>query len=70
LASSALGRFGLRCVQRLERNPRWRHLILDEREIDREARISEKARCRAQELAQKRAAKMRALARKRAAKTR
>ena len=69
-ASSALGRFGLRCVQRLERNPRWRHLILDEREIDREARISEKARGRAQELAQKRAAKAQALARKRAAKTR
>ena len=34
MASSALGRFGLGCVQRLERNPRWRHLILDGREID------------------------------------
>src|SRR4030095_11347155 len=69
-ASSSLGRLGWHQAQRLERSPRWRHLILDEREIDREARISEKARGRAQELAQKRAAKAQALARKRAVKTR
>ena len=69
-ASSALGRLGWHQVHRLERSPRWRHLILDDREIEREARISEKARGRAQELAQKRATKAQALARKRAVKTR
>jgi hypothetical protein len=69
-ASSAFGRLGLQQLQRIERNPRWRHLILDEREIDREARVLEKARSRAQQLADKRAAKADALARKRAEKIR
>jgi hypothetical protein len=69
-ALSVFGRFGLRQLHRMERDPRWRHLILDEREIDREARESGKARIRAQELARKRAAKAQALAQKRAEKVR
>jgi hypothetical protein len=69
-ARSALGRFGLRQLQRMERDPRWRHLILDEREIDREAREQDKLRIRGMELSRKRAAKAQALAKKRAAKVR
>ena len=61
---------GLRQIQRGEHSLRWRHLILHEREIDKDARILEKARLRAQELAQKRAVKAAALARKRARKAR
>jgi len=64
------GEIGLRQLQRIERDPRWRHLILDEREIDREARELDKTRIRALELARKRSAKARALAKKRAEKTR
>ena len=67
-APSVFGRFGLRQLHRIERDPRWRHLVLDEREIEREARALGKARLRAQELARQRATKALALARKRAAK--
>jgi hypothetical protein len=69
-ARSTLGRAGLLQVERLLRNPRWRHLILDEREIQRDARVRAKAHVRAQELTHKREAKQLALARKRAQKTR
>jgi hypothetical protein len=67
-AVTALGRFGWRQFQNLERSPRWRHLVLDEREIDREARETAKARLKEQEHERIRAAKQEALARKRAAK--
>jgi hypothetical protein len=69
-APSVLGQIGLRQMQRLERSLRWRHLVLHEREIDKDARILEKARLRAQELAEKRATKAAALAKKRAGKVR
>jgi hypothetical protein len=69
-ARSAFGRFGLRQLQRMERDRRWRHLILDEREIEREAREQDKLRIREMELARKRAAKAQALAKKRAEKVR
>lgn len=65
---STFGRFGLRQLQRLERNARWRHLILDEREIERQTREHENERIRAVELAARRDAEERALARKRDAK--
>ena len=68
--ATAFGRLGWRQIQRLERSPRWHHLLLDEREIVRDARVAAKALVRAQELSQKRAAKQRALAEKRAAKAR
>jgi hypothetical protein len=67
-AVSALGQFGWRQFQKLERSPRWRHLILDEREISREARETAKAQLREQEHSRLRAAKQQALAAKRAAK--
>jgi hypothetical protein len=67
---SAFGRLAWLQLQRLERDPRWRHLILDEREIVRESRVMTKARLKEQELSRKRAAKQMALARKRAAKSR
>jgi hypothetical protein len=66
----AFGRIGWLQIQRLERSPRWRHLVLDEREIVRDARVTAKAEIRAQDLSRKRAAKARALAEKRAAKVR
>jgi hypothetical protein len=69
-APSTLGKLGWLQVQRLERNPRWRQLILDEREIARETRVMAKAQIRQQDLMRKRAAKHLALAKKRAAKTR
>jgi hypothetical protein len=69
-APSAFGRFGLRQMQRIEHHPRWRHLILDAREHERETREQAKARVKMAELSKKRAAKQTALARKRAAKAR
>jgi hypothetical protein len=68
--AGAFGRLGWRQIQRLERSPRWRHLVLDEREIVRDGRVAAKALVRAQDLALKRAAKQRALSEKRAAKAR
>jgi hypothetical protein len=65
---TAFGRMGWRQLQRVERSTRWRHLMLDEREIEREARVSAKAHVRAEELAHKRAAKQQALVERRAAK--
>ena len=67
-APSALGRFGLRQMQRLQHHPRWRYLILDAREHEREGREQQKARIRMEELMRKRAAKKLALVTKRAAK--
>ena len=67
-APSAFGRFGLQQMQRLEHHPRWRRLILDARECERESREQEKARVRTQQLTRKRLAKQLALATKRAAK--
>ena len=67
---SAFGKFAWLQVQRLERNPRWRHIVLDEREIARDARVMAKAQLRAQDLMRKREAKQLALSKKRAAKVR
>jgi hypothetical protein len=69
-APSRLGRFGLRQMRWIEHHPRWRHLILDAREQDREGREQAKARVKLEALTRKRAAKQDALARKRAAKAR
>jgi hypothetical protein len=69
-SASAFGRFGWNQLSRLERSARWRHLVLDERELVRDARVAAKADVRAQELAHKRAAKQRALVEKRAAQDR
>ena len=66
--ATALGRLGWRQLQRLERSARWRHLVLDEREIERDARVSAKALVRAEELAHKRAVKQQALVERRASK--
>lgn len=66
--ATAFGRIGWRQLQRLERSPRWRHLVLDEREIVRDSRVAAKALVKTQELSQKRALKHRALVEKRAAK--
>jgi hypothetical protein len=67
-APSALARLGWLQIQRIERNPRWRRMILDEREIAREGRVMAKAQLIARKRIEKRAAK--ALAQKRAAKAR
>lgn len=65
---TAFGRLGWQQLQRLERSARWRHLVLDERELVREERVSAKALVREEDLSRKRAAKQQALAEKRAAK--
>lgn len=52
-APSLLGRAGLRALGALERHPRWRTLLLDEREVEIVARQSEKARRREEALARK-----------------
>jgi hypothetical protein len=69
-APSAFGRLVLRGLQRLEHHPRWRYLILDERERDREARQLQHTQQREIALARKREAKQLALAKKRAEKDR
>ena len=51
--ASMFGRMGLRVVSALARHPRWRPLILDEREVATEARRHEKARLREEALARK-----------------
>ena len=51
--ASAFGRMGLRAVGALSRHPRWRPLVLDEREAATEARQREKARLREEALARK-----------------
>jgi len=66
--ATAFGRLGWLQLQRLERSARWRHLVLDERELVREARVTAKAQVREEDLSRKRAAKQQALAEKRAAK--
>jgi hypothetical protein len=63
--ASMFGRLGLRAVRALARHPRWRPLILDEREAATEARQHEKARLREEALARK--ARQRAEKAKRAA---
>jgi hypothetical protein len=76
---SAFGRLALRWLQQLEQHPRWRHLLLGEREIERETRQLQRDQVRAERheharvvkelaLTRKREAKQLALARKRAAK--
>jgi hypothetical protein len=85
IAPSAFGRLALRRLQRLQHHPQWRHHLLDEREIDREARQLHRAQelehIRAERkerervfkelaLERKREAKQLALARKRAEKER
>jgi len=69
-APSAFGCLVLRGLQRLEHHPRWRYLILDERERDREARQLQHTQQREIALARKREAKQLALAKKRAEKDR
>lgn len=68
VAPSVFGRTGLRLLRALEKTPRWRTLLLDEREAETAARQNEKARRRAEALARKqlqRAEKARRAARKR-----
>jgi len=48
--ASAIGRAGLRMLARLERDARWHHWFLDEREAARDAWIVEKRRLRDQQL--------------------
>ena len=48
-----LGRLGLRAFQAVERHPRWRYWLLDEREAAGAARLDEKARAREDALARK-----------------
>jgi hypothetical protein len=67
---SVFARLCLRLVKRLEASPRWRTLVLDEREAATVARQNEKARRRAEALARKqaqRAEKAKRAARKRRA---
>jgi hypothetical protein len=68
--ASAFGRLAWRRLQRLEHHPRWRYLILDERERDREGRQLLRTQERERALARKREAKQLALGRKRAEKDR
>jgi hypothetical protein len=70
VAASAFGRFVWRRLQQLERHPQWRHLILDQREIDREVRYERERKEKELALARKRDAKQLALAKKRAEKDR
>jgi len=51
--ASASGRFGLRLLAAMERHPRWRRLVLDEREAETATRVQEKADRRAEALARK-----------------
>jgi len=69
-AASIVGRLAWRQLQRLEHHPRWRYLILDERERDREGRQLLRTQERERALARKREAKQLALERKRAEKDR
>jgi len=62
-APSAFGRFGLRKIAALEHHPRWRSLLLDEREAEVDGRWQEKERLHEEEMAgkrQRRAERMRA----------
>jgi hypothetical protein len=51
--ASGWGRLGLRAATAIERHPRWRYLVLDEREAEYAARESEKDRLRQEALARK-----------------
>ena len=64
-APSLFGQIGLRLLARMQRDERWRHLIFDEREGERETRLAERDRVRAEELARKRTDKARRMAAKR-----
>jgi hypothetical protein len=64
-APSLFGQIGLRLLARMQRDERWRQLIFDEREGERETRLAERDRVRAEELARKRADKARRMAAKR-----
>jgi len=71
--SSIVGRLGLRLLTKMESDPRWRPNLLDERAIEREARMEEWSRVRALDRARQRAEApegIAELARKREAKAR
>jgi hypothetical protein len=51
---TAFGRFGLRRLAALEHHPRWRPLLLDEREAEGDGRWQEKQRVHDAEMAEKR----------------
>lgn len=51
--ASTFGRLALRVVSAMERHPRWRMLVLDEREAETATRQNEKAQRRAEALARK-----------------
>jgi hypothetical protein len=71
--SSIVGRLGLRLLTKMESDPRWRPNLLDERAIEREARMEEWSRVRALDRARQRAEtpeRIAELARKREAKAR
>jgi len=50
---SALGRWGVRALAKLEHHPRWRYWLMDEREAATAARMDEKLRLRDEALARK-----------------
>ena len=50
---SALGRWGVRALAKLEHHPRWRYWLMDEREAATAARVDEKLRLRDEALARK-----------------
>jgi hypothetical protein len=52
-APSALGRWGIRALAKVERHPRWRYWLMDEREAANAARLEEKLRLRDEALARK-----------------
>jgi len=52
-ASSVIGRWGLRALTKVERHPRWRYWLMDEREAVTAARLEEKLRLREEALARK-----------------
>jgi hypothetical protein len=52
--ATLLGRLGLGVVSAVERRPKWRHLLLDEREAEAAARQDNKERLREEALERKR----------------
>ena len=66
-APSRFGQIGLAFLTKMQRDHHWRPLILDEREGERETRLAERDRARAEHLSRKRADKARRMAAKRGA---
>jgi hypothetical protein len=64
-APSLFGQLGLALLARMQRDERWRFLILDAREGERESQLVERARAKAEHLARKRADKASRMAAKR-----